>query len=91
MDDARRELEKSKQKIEEKLGIECVYFSAPWGKPGDLDISLHSHMVKDAGFRCHLTSIRGTNQEKTNPFMIKRDFISAGWQNNQLRYLFSGV
>lgn len=83
------ELAGSKQKIEEKLKIECRHFSCPWGSPGrDFDIGRDPLITKESGYRSFFTTERGPNVTGADVFRIKRDHMLAGWGNYQLRYFF---
>ena len=84
------ELLDSKNEIENKLGISCRHFCAPYGLIGkDLDLSLHGEMAKKLGYVSFSTSNRGVNAIGSSPFSILRDHLLANWENQQLKYFFS--
>ncbi len=88
--DAKTELLNSKLKIENKLGIVCRHFSAPFGTSGKHFLKdLHPKIAQEVGYCSFFTAERGANLQGTNPFNIRRDTLLAGWGNYQLRYLFS--
>ena len=72
--DARRELQESKEKIEEKLGKEVDCFSYPYAFPE------HRHdfvrklekFLKAAGYRCGVTTKIGLSDKKENSLFLKR-------------------
>jgi peptidoglycan/xylan/chitin deacetylase (PgdA/CDA1 family) len=88
--DAKTELLNSKLKIENKLGIVCRHFSAPFGTSGKHFLKdLHPKIAQEVGYCSFFTAERGANLQGTNPFNIRRDTLLARWGNYQLRYLFS--
>ena len=84
------ELVKSKQKIEEKLGIDCIHFAAPLGVPGKHFIVGNDPIIaKTVGYRSFLTTERGPNYKGTDPFRIRRDGMFARCGNHALRFFLS--
>jgi peptidoglycan/xylan/chitin deacetylase (PgdA/CDA1 family) len=87
--EARVEMSRSKQKIEDTLGISCRHFCAPYGRPGrDLSLDIHPSLAKEVGFQSFLTVSRGPNTSMTDPFRVKRDYLAAGWKKDWLDYFF---
>ncbi len=53
IEEATQELIISKQTIERELGVECLYFSSPWGIPGkDFDIHIHPILSQKIRIPC---------------------------------------
>lgn len=84
-----RELALSKQRIEDELRAACVHLSCPWGIPGKHFNASDARVVKEAGYRSFLTSMRGPNFTASDPFSVRRDHVIAKWENFQLQYFFS--
>jgi peptidoglycan/xylan/chitin deacetylase (PgdA/CDA1 family) len=90
-DQIKSELIRSKQKIEEELGLTCRHFCCPWGLPKKhFMISRDPLMAKEAGYHSFITLERGPNLSGTDPFRIKRRYMLCGWSDYQLRYLLQG-
>jgi len=86
----RTELEESKERIEKELGVDCIHFCCPWGKPGkDFMSDRGPRIAKELGYHSFLTTERGPNSGDADPFGIRRDDMMAGWGDYQLRYFFS--
>jgi peptidoglycan/xylan/chitin deacetylase (PgdA/CDA1 family) len=85
------ELENSKKVIEDNLGVECLHFACPWGRPNiDFDILNIAGQMKSAGYQSFATTQRGKmDKEFDYLFNIKRDHLLASWENYQLKYFFS--
>ena len=67
----KREIFKSKQIIDEKLGQDTLIFSYPFGRRNLTVASL----ARQAGYKIAVTVDRGSNPFFTDPFLIKRDQI----------------
>jgi peptidoglycan/xylan/chitin deacetylase (PgdA/CDA1 family) len=67
----KREIFRSKQIIDEKLGQDTIIFSYPFGRLNQTVASL----TRQAGYKMAVTVDRGSNPFFANPFMIKRDQI----------------
>ena len=67
----KREIFRSKQILDEKLGQDTIIFSYPFGKLNQTVASL----TRQAGYKMAFTVDRGSNPFFTDPFMIKRDQI----------------
>ena len=67
----KREIFRSKQILDEKLGQDTIIFSYPFGKLNQTVASL----TRQAGYKMAVTVNRGSNPFFTDPFMIKRDQI----------------
>ena len=85
------ELENSKKVIEDNLGVECLHFACPWGRPNiDFDTLNIAGQMKSAGYQSFATTQRGKmDKEFDHLFNIKRDHLLASWENYQLKYFFS--
>jgi len=79
----------SRNTIEEKLGIGCEHFCAPFGIPAeDFDPGRDPDLARRCGYGSFLTAERGANRKGGSPFMIRRDHMLANWGISQLRYFF---
>jgi len=67
----RREIFRSKQIIDEKLGQDTLIFSYPFGRRNQTVVSLS----RQAGYKIGVTVDRGSNPFFIDPFLIKRDQI----------------
>lgn len=67
----KREIFRSKQIIDEKLGQDTLIFSYPFGRRNQTVAS----MSRQAGYRIAVTVDRGSNPFFTDPFLIKRDQV----------------
>ena len=84
-----KELQQSKQIIEEKLNIKCEHFACPWGRV-DLDFNpgITTELAKKIGYKSFATTNRGKTQKGDDLFLLKRDHVIANWENFQLKYFF---
>lgn len=71
---AKRIILESKKQISEQLGQEIRLFSYPNGSYN----SQIKEMVREAGFKCALTTNYGMNDAQADPFELKRVSIGAG-------------
>ncbi|MBK7946601.1 MAG: polysaccharide deacetylase family protein [Flavobacteriales bacterium] len=84
------ELKRSKEAIEEKLGIACRHFACPWGKPVvDFDPAVAPGIARALGYSSFAASNRGAMRAGGDVFMLTRDHMVADWENFQLRYFLS--
>jgi len=67
----KREIFRSKQILDEKLGQDTLIFSYPFGRQNQTVVSL----ARQAGYTVAVTVDRGSNPFFANPFLIKRDQI----------------
>ena len=75
--DARTELETSRQRLNERLGINVAHFAFPYGRSGDCgprDFSL----ARDAGYRSAATTRKGLLRQGRNEFNLPRNTINGG-------------
>ena len=73
----RQEVERSKNVIEDRLGVACEYFAYPWGRARDLD-QRHVDVAMEAGFRAVVATINGTNGTGQDLFRLRRTTIYGG-------------
>ena len=69
--DAKRELEESKRRIEAATGRPCLDFAYPNGGPGDFNAQTHD-AVKNAGYRAAVTTIKRRVARTDGCFEIPR-------------------
>ena len=69
--EARREIEDSKAIIEQQLGRAVEFFCYPNGEQSDFDEEI-KNLVRQAGFRCALTTVPGTAGLDCDLFALKR-------------------
>jgi peptidoglycan/xylan/chitin deacetylase (PgdA/CDA1 family) len=69
--EARREISTSKEVIEDALATPATAFAYPVGRKEDFNESIKA-MVKEAGYRCALTTIFGANDIRQDLFELKR-------------------
>lgn len=68
---AREELASSRARIERELGGAVTSFAYPNGRPGDFDARTRDH-VREAGYRCAVTTVPGTNRRSADRFELRR-------------------
>lgn len=85
-----RELGDSKAEIERELGLPCDHFCCPTGRPVlDFRVDRDPEIARSLGYRTFLTTRRGSNAHKSEPYMVERDHMMAGWGVFQLRYFMA--
>jgi peptidoglycan/xylan/chitin deacetylase (PgdA/CDA1 family) len=67
----REEVAQSREAIEKEVGISVTSFAYPNGAAGDFDESTKD-VLRDAGYRCAVTTIVGTNDSKQDLFELRR-------------------
>lgn len=67
----REEVVHSKTAIERELGRSVTSFAYPNGAAEDFDEST-KQVLREAGYRCAVTTIRGTNDERRDRFELRR-------------------
>jgi peptidoglycan/xylan/chitin deacetylase (PgdA/CDA1 family) len=72
---ARMEMEESKRIIEEKTETACTTFCYPNGQPGDFNEKT-GVLLRELGYRCGLTTVRGYNDADSPVYELKRIPIS---------------
>lgn len=74
-DDIKREITTSRDILREITDTPINHFSHPNG-PGVINHSQHTaKLIKEAGFHSAVTSVRGTTDISTNPFLLRRQGI----------------
>lgn len=71
LDRIREEIYKSKEIIEEKLGVPIKTFAYPNGRKEDFNESI-KNILKEAGYLCAVTTIFGVNENGQDLFELKR-------------------
>lgn len=85
-----REIAGSKDDIEHRLGIECRYFSWPYGRLTDVD-DRSIRAVKDAGYHACFGAFRGSVVPgKTDLFRIPRHHFEAHWPLQHIAFFARG-
>lgn len=90
MDEARREIRDSKQRIEDELRTPCRHFAYPNGQPGDWNDAV-KRIVRDMGFISCLTTIDGPTKNGDDVFELKRTTIDTGDDFVKFRLTVSGL
>ena len=65
----------ARARVETEVG-RCRYFSYPFGNKGDISRAAW-HAVRDAGYDYAFTTLAGTLEARTNPFLLPRFGIDA--------------
>jgi len=76
IDEARMEIEKSGQKIAEKIGKKTVAFAYPFGSASDVSIKVRDAVAK-AGYSCACLLKNGINLKGDDLFLLKRRNITS--------------
>lgn len=84
---ARTEIVKSKQIIEEKLNVSCNYFAWPYGTARD--ITAKQLEVVEQHYRLSFSAIRSTSTFYRNKRTINRDHFEGNWRYSHLKYFLS--
>ena len=88
-EDIEQELLQSKQLIEQKLGVVCEHFAAPWGRSGiDFRPEITTSIAQKLGYKTFATTNRGSVTAGSDLYLLKRDHMLASWENFQLKYFF---
>lgn len=70
-EEARRQVRESKRRIETELGSKVTMFAYPNGGASDFDRSTQ-RIVEEEGLSLAVTTVSGGNDEKTNPYSLRR-------------------
>jgi peptidoglycan/xylan/chitin deacetylase (PgdA/CDA1 family) len=68
---AREEVRRSKEEIEQRLGVGVSAFAYPKGSIRDFAPE-HADLLRSAGYRLAFTTLPGVNHSRTSPFRIRR-------------------
>jgi peptidoglycan/xylan/chitin deacetylase (PgdA/CDA1 family) len=80
----------SKREIEEGLGVECKYFSWPFGRLSDAD-SQSLEMTREAGYRACFGAFRGSViARQTSRHGIPRHYFEVQWPIAHIRHFARG-
>ncbi len=83
-DDAREEIERGKQVLEDALGKPVRFFAYPNGIPGKDYLPVHQKMVKEAGFEAALTTQWGVSDISTDRWQLRR---FTPWDKTQTKFI----
>lgn len=81
---ARREIIEGKRQLEAIVERPLEVFAYPNGKPGEDYEAEHVRMVRDAGFACAVTTVRGVARADADPFQLPR---CNAWDSSRPRFL----
>jgi peptidoglycan/xylan/chitin deacetylase (PgdA/CDA1 family) len=84
------ELQTSRKIIEERIGSRCDLFCYPNGTPGDFTAETEI-LVKEAGYRCSLTTVTGWNSLKSSPFGLRRFGVDNALTLQRFQLMVSGT
>lgn len=77
-EEARREIEASREDVARRTGLEPRFFSYPFGGPDQIS-GASRRLVEEAGFACCLSAFGGTVSPGTDLFRIPRMPVSDWW------------
>ena len=77
---ARREITESRRELERELGRPVELFAYPFGRPQNIRASV-VELVREAGYRCCLSSHGGVARDGTDAFALPRVPISPWYAN----------
>ncbi len=89
LDEARRQIVISKQKLECQLGEPVRFFAYPNGRPGDFNEAIKQE-VKKQGFTCAFASTGGLIGYPFDPFALERLGISRDMSRSYFKFKLSG-
>ena len=78
----------SKNILEDLLGVECRYFSWPYGNMDSINLGA-LNLVKDAGYKLCFGGFRGSITSEVDPFLIPRHHFEPHWPINHIKYFLS--
>ncbi len=86
----REEIEGSKRRLEEELGSPTIHFCYPNGRRLDLNEAT-LEVVKESGFHTAVTTERGMNFGRPDPFLLRRLAVDPSDPSRYFHELLSGV
>lgn len=89
-EELRDEIQGSKRRLEEELGATAVHFCYPNGRRVDIDEST-LRLVKENGFHTAVTTERGVNFGRPDPFLLKRLAVDPSDPQSYFHELLAGV
>jgi peptidoglycan/xylan/chitin deacetylase (PgdA/CDA1 family) len=89
-DVVREELEGSRDKLKEQLGLQEIYFAYPYGGRQNMTPE-RLRLVKQTGYKACLSAYGGANVGQLDPYDVRR--VSVNWEvsDRALRYLCSPI
>jgi len=84
---ARREIGDSKRMLEDRLGTEVPYFCYPRGDVNDAVKTI----VRDEGYRAACSTLPGLNDRRTDPFELRRTYISRRDSSSEFAKKMAGA
>jgi peptidoglycan/xylan/chitin deacetylase (PgdA/CDA1 family) len=71
-EEAAAEIVDSREVLENQIGSRVTLFAYPNGAHGDFNESI-KQVLREAGFRCAVTTVPGVNDTATDPFELRRE------------------
>jgi peptidoglycan/xylan/chitin deacetylase (PgdA/CDA1 family) len=88
-DEAEREINQSKARLEAELNESCAYFSYPYGRLKQIT-EANRKLVRKAGYECCVSAYGGAVAPTTHPFFMKRAPISP-WYISPYQFGFEAM
>ena len=85
----RIEIAMSKKILEDQLGVECRYFSWPYGNMNAID-DASLQLVSNAEYKLCFGGFRGTISNDTNPLLLPRHHFEPNWPISHIQYFLRG-
>src|SRR5690606_1969484 len=82
-DEQRRQINESKQQLEQWLGAEVKHFAYPNGVEGTDFDDTSVEIVRESGFQSAVVTNWGVSDSTTSQFKLKR---FTPWDNNKLKF-----
>ena len=83
------EITSSKEHLEQKLGVECRYFSWPYGRVDDIN-ARSLEVIKDAGYALSFGGYRGSIDADTKVDKVPRHHFEPSWPLHHVDYFARG-
>ncbi|HEV8337626.1 MAG TPA: polysaccharide deacetylase family protein [Candidatus Polarisedimenticolia bacterium] len=77
LEEAKRQVNRSRQQIEERLGVRVTSMAYPYGTRRDFNEGVKK-LVQEAGYQAACTSMNGVNRSHADRFELKRTKIEQG-------------
>lgn len=84
--DARRQIERNRERLASLLGRAPRHFAYPNGRPDDDYTAVHAAMVREAGYSSAVSTARGSCSRDSDPFQLPR---FAPWHAEPNRFVVS--
>jgi peptidoglycan/xylan/chitin deacetylase (PgdA/CDA1 family) len=75
--EAKREIQESKRRLEERLSQTVELFSYPYGTVRDFNEDVKT-LVAESGYTCACVGLNGTSRRDTDPYLLRRTKIEVG-------------